>query len=190
MASQKMNRSEAEQWCLLFRLLSLVIPWQRRREHLNSVIPCVVTVVRKSHVSAIILTFTHDFDNHSKCCLCCHGTAKIKGGSCPNVVTPFSADPLGRAQSVELPPPHFSLLSAAVEPDQIPFLHIMVNHQRKYSKSHTRLPKSQRSIHQSGPNATFTVQGTYNDVGRDQNIINVTYSGGTLRIIQPEQILT
>ena len=131
-----------------------------------------------------------DFDNHSKCCLCCHGIAKIKGGSCPNVVTPFSADPLGRTQSVELPPPHFSLLSAAVEPDQIPFLHIMVNHQRKYSKSHTRLPKSRRSIHQLGPNATFTVQGTYNDVGRDQNIINVTYSGGTLRIIQPEQILT
>ena len=35
-----------------------------------------------------------DFDNHSKCCLCCHGTAKIKGCSCPNVVIPFSANPL------------------------------------------------------------------------------------------------
>ena len=48
-----------------------------------------------------------------------------------------------------------------------------------FSSSHSR---SRPSIHQSGPNATITIQD-YNDVGRDQhitNITNVTNIGGML----------
>ena len=58
---------------------------------------------------------------------------------------------------------------------------------RKFSGSHSRLPPS---IHQSGPNATITIQGSYNDVGRDQNITNVINFGGTLWFIQSKQNLT
>ena len=60
----------------------------------------------------------------------------------------------------------------------------------KFSRSHSR---SRPSINQSGPNATITIQGSYNDVGRDQhitNITNVTNIGGTLWIIQSKQNLT
>ena len=57
----------------------------------------------------------------------------------------------------------------------------------KFSRSHSR---SQPSIHQSGPNATITIQGSYNDVGRDQNITYITNLGGTLWIIQSKQNLT
>ena len=59
---------------------------------------------------------------------------------------------------------------------------------RKFSGSHSSSPPS---IHQSGPNANVTIQGSYNDVGRDQNIItNVINFGGTLWFIQSKQNLT
>ena len=51
----------------------------------------------------------------------------------------------------------------------------MANHQQKSSRS-----PEQPSIHQWGDNATITIQGSYNDVGGDQNITNITNIGGTL----------
>ena len=50
-----------------------------------------------------------------------------------------------------------------------------------FSSSHSR---SRPSIYQPGDNATITIQGSYHDVGRDLNIINITKLEGTLRIIQ------
>ena len=43
-----------------------------------------------------------------------------------------------------------------------------------------KFSRSRPSIHQSGPNATITIQGSYNDVGRDQHITNVINFGGAL----------
>ena len=57
----------------------------------------------------------------------------------------------------------------------------------KFSISHSR---SRPSIHQSGPNATITIQGSYNDAGRDQNITNVINFGGMLLFTQSKQNLT
>ena len=57
-----------------------------------------------------------------------------------------------------------------------------------FSSSHSR---SRPSIYQPGDNATITIHGPYNDVGRDQNIItNVINFGGTLWFIQSKQNLT
>ena len=54
------------------------------------------------------------------------------------------------------------------------------------SSSHSR---SRPSIYQPGDNATITIHGPYNDVGRDLNI-NITNLEGTLWFIQSKQILT
>ena len=51
---------------------------------------------------------------------------------------------------------------------------------RKFSRSRSRSPTPRPSIQQSGDNATITIQGPYNDVGRDQNITYITHLGGTL----------
>ena len=56
---------------------------------------------------------------------------------------------------------------------------------RKFSRSHSPSSKPRPSIHQSGSNATITIQGSYNDVGRDQN--NTYILGGASSIIQSEQ---
>ena len=57
-----------------------------------------------------------------------------------------------------------------------------------FSSSHSQLWPS---IYQPGDNATVTIHGPYNDVGRDQNIItNVINFGGTLWFIQSKQNLT
>ena len=56
-----------------------------------------------------------------------------------------------------------------------------------FSSSHSR---SRPLIHQSGPNATITIQGSYNDVGRDQHITNGVNFGGALWIVQSKQNLT
>ena len=59
----------------------------------------------------------------------------------------------------------------------------------KFSRNHHRSSKPRSSIHQSGNNA-ITIQGSYNDVGGDQNITNVIHFGGTFGIIQFKQNLT
>ena len=59
---------------------------------------------------------------------------------------------------------------------------------RKFSRSHSPSPKPRPSIHQSGDNATITIQGSYNDVGRDQ--INITNFGGASSVILSKQNLT
>ena len=59
----------------------------------------------------------------------------------------------------------------------------------KFSGSRARSPRPRPSINQSGPNATITIQGSYNDVGRDQ-ITYITNLGGTVSIIQSKQNLT
>ena len=51
---------------------------------------------------------------------------------------------------------------------------------RKFSGSHSRSPTPRPSIHQSGDNANITIQGSFIDIGRDQNITNVILFGGTL----------
>ena len=52
---------------------------------------------------------------------------------------------------------------------------------RIFYRSQSPSPKPQPSIHQSGDNATITIQGSFNDVGRDQNNITyITNLGGTL----------
>ena len=56
---------------------------------------------------------------------------------------------------------------------------------RKLSKSRSPSPKPRPSIHQSGDNATITIQGSYHDVGRDQ--INTYILGGASSIIQSKQ---
>ena len=56
----------------------------------------------------------------------------------------------------------------------------MADYPRNLFKSRSRSPKPRPSIHQSGDNATITIRGSYNDVGRDQNITYITNLGGTL----------
>ena len=56
-----------------------------------------------------------------------------------------------------------------------------------FSSSHSR---SRPPTYQPGDNATVTIHGPYNDVGRDQHITNVINFGGTLWFIQSKQNLT
>ena len=57
----------------------------------------------------------------------------------------------------------------------------------KFSRSRSRSSNPRPSIHQSGDNATITIQGPYNDVGGNQ--INITNLGGTSLIILSKQNL-
>ena len=60
----------------------------------------------------------------------------------------------------------------------------------KYSRNRSRSPNPPSSIHQSGDNATITIQGSYNDVRGNQNIItNITNFGSTSLIILSKQNL-
>ena len=78
---------------------------------------------------------------------------------------------------------------------QLTYLHRTAHHmadyqrKRKSSRSRSRSPKPLPSIHQSGPNATISIKGSYNDVGRDLNITNITNLRGRLRIIKSKQNL-
>ena len=70
-----------------------------------------------------------------------------------------------------------------------PYSLSMADHKlkRKFSRSHSLSPKPRPSIHQSGDNATITIQGSYNDVGRDQINTNITNLGGASSVILSKQ---
>lgn len=64
----------------------------------------------------------------------------------------------------------------------------MAERKLKRRRSQSPIP---RSIHQSGDHASLTFQGSYNDVGRDQNNTYIgTYLGGKGYLAQSRQILT
>ena len=83
------------------------------------------------------------------------------------------------------------ILCSSVKPDHTSVLHIYIMYliNGQYQQKSSRSPE-RPSIHQSGDNATITIQGSYNDVGGNQNITNITNIGGTLWLIQSKQNLT
>ena len=56
----------------------------------------------------------------------------------------------------------------------------MADYLGKFSRSRSRLSNPRPSIHQSSDNTAITIQGPYNDMGRDLNITNITNLVGTL----------